>query len=80
MKDKRPIATQVAELSDQQRKTIRRVGVCYDIVMCLVVVIYLAVTVFFLVQFTELFKAILGFFMVRSGVWLQNIVSKTQNA
>ncbi len=37
-------------------------------------------TVFFLVQFTELFKAILGFFMVRSGVWLQNIVSKTQNA
>ena len=50
MKDKRPIATQVAELSDQQRKTIRRVGVCYDIVMCLVVVIYLAVTVFFLVQ------------------------------
>ena len=30
--------------------------------------------VFFLVQFTELIKVIIGFFMVRSGVWLQNIV------
>ncbi len=35
------------------------------------------VTVFFLVQFTELIKVILGFFMVKSGVWLQNIVDET---
>ena len=34
--------------------------------------------VFFLVQFTEIIKVILGFFMVRSGVWLQNIVDETQ--
>ncbi len=32
-------------------------------------------TVFFMVQFTEIIKVILGFFMVKSGVWLQNIVS-----
>lgn len=32
--------------------------------------------VFFLVQFTELIKATVGYFMVRSGVWLQNIVEK----
>ena len=31
--------------------------------------------VFFLVQFTEIIKVTLGFFMVRSGVWLQNIIS-----
>lgn len=31
-------------------------------------------TVFFLVQFTEIIKVVLGFFMVKSGVWLQNIV------
>ena len=30
--------------------------------------------VFFLVQFTEIIKVTVGFFMVRSGVWLQNIV------
>lgn len=30
--------------------------------------------VFFLVQFTEIIKVIIGFFMVRSGVWMQNIV------
>lgn len=30
--------------------------------------------VFFLVQFTEIIKVVIGFFMVRSGVWLQNIV------
>jgi putative MATE family efflux protein len=30
--------------------------------------------VFFLVQFTESIKVIIGFFMVKSGVWLQNIV------
>ncbi len=30
--------------------------------------------VFFLVQFTEIIKVMIGFFMVRSGVWLQNIV------
>ncbi len=33
------------------------------------------VTVVFLVQFTELIKVIIGFFMLKSGVWLQNIVS-----
>ena len=32
--------------------------------------------VFFLVQFTEIIKVTLGFFMVRSGVWLQNIVEE----
>lgn len=32
------------------------------------------ITVFFLVQFTEIIKVVIGFFMVRSGVWLQNIV------
>lgn len=31
--------------------------------------------VFFLVQFTEIIKAIIGFFMVKSGIWLQNIVN-----
>lgn len=31
-------------------------------------------TVFFLVQFTEIIKVILGAFMVKSNVWLQNIV------
>lgn len=34
-------------------------------------------TVFFLVQFTEIIKVILGFFMVKSNVWLQNIVNET---
>lgn len=33
------------------------------------------VTVVFLVQFTEIIKVVIGFFMLRSGVWLQNIVS-----
>lgn len=32
--------------------------------------------VFFLVQSMELIKAIIGFFMVKSGVWLQNIVEE----
>ena len=32
--------------------------------------------VFFLVQFTEIIKVTLGFFMVKSGVWLQNIVEE----
>lgn len=31
------------------------------------------VTVFFLVQFMEIFKATIGLFMVKSGIWLQNI-------
>ena len=31
--------------------------------------------VFFLVQFTEIIKVIIGFFMVKSGVWVQNIVN-----
>lgn len=32
------------------------------------------VIVFFLVQSMELIKAVIGFFMVRSGIWIQNIV------
>lgn len=32
--------------------------------------------VFFLVQFTEIVKVTIGFFMVRSGVWIQNIVGE----
>ena len=31
-------------------------------------------TVFFLVQFAEIVKVVIGFFMIKSGVWLQNIV------
>lgn len=34
--------------------------------------------VFFLVQALEFIKAIIGFFMVRSGVWLQNIVTEKE--
>lgn len=34
--------------------------------------------VFFLVQSLEFVKAIIGFFMVKSGVWLQNIVEKKE--
>lgn len=34
--------------------------------------------VFFLVQFTEIIKVIIGFFMVKSGVWLQNIVGENE--
>lgn len=33
------------------------------------------VTVFFLVQGMELIKATIGFFMVKSGIWLNNIVN-----
>ncbi len=33
-------------------------------------------TVFFLVQSLEFIKAIIGFFMVKSGIWLQNIVDE----
>lgn len=32
--------------------------------------------VFFLVQFMEVVKAIIGFFMVKSGIWIQNIVNE----
>ena len=34
--------------------------------------------VFFLVQSLEIVKAIIGFFMVKSGVWLQNIVEEKE--
>lgn len=34
------------------------------------------ITVFFLVQSLEFVKAIIGFFMVKSGVWLNNMVEK----
>jgi hypothetical protein len=34
--------------------------------------------VFLLVQSLELVKAIIGFFMVKSGVWLQNIVEENE--
>lgn len=37
------------------------------------------IAVFFLVQFTEIVKVILGFFMVKSNVWLQNIVNETNS-
>ncbi len=37
------------------------------------------VTVFFIVQFTELVKVIIGFFMVKSNVWLQNLVETKKN-
>ena len=36
------------------------------------------VLVFFLVQSLEFVKAIIGFFMVKSGVWLQNIVEEKE--
>lgn len=36
------------------------------------------VLVFFLVQSLEFVKAIIGFFMVKSGVWLQNIVAEKE--
>lgn len=36
------------------------------------------VTVFFLVQFTEIIKVVIGYFMIRSGSWLQNIVEKEE--
>ena len=32
------------------------------------------VTVFFIVQFTEIIKVVIGYFMIKSEVWLQNIV------
>lgn len=32
--------------------------------------------VFFIVQFTEIIKVTLGFIMVRSGIWVQNIVGE----
>lgn len=35
-------------------------------------------TVFFLVQFTEIIKVTVGFFMVRSGIWIQNIVEEKE--
>lgn len=35
-------------------------------------------TVFFIVQFTEIIKVVIGFFMIKSGVWIQNIVDKNQ--
>lgn len=34
------------------------------------------VHVFFLVQFTEVIKVVLGYFMIKSGTWAQNIVNK----
>lgn len=38
------------------------------------------VPIFFLVQFTEIIKVIIGYFMVKSDVWLQNIVEDTASA
>lgn len=35
------------------------------------------VLVFFFVSFLEIIKAIIGFFMVKSGVWIQNIVKES---
>lgn len=50
MKDNRPIAKQVAELTEEQRKTIRRVGLWYDAVMFAAVLIYIIVTMFFMLK------------------------------
>ncbi len=33
-------------------------------------------TVFFMVSFTEIIKVVIGYFMIKSNVWLQNIVAK----
>ena len=35
------------------------------------------IAVFFLVQFTEIIKVIIGFFMIKSNSWIQNIVDET---
>ena len=32
--------------------------------------------VFFFVSFTEIIKVTIGYFMIRSGIWLQNIVKE----
>ena len=32
-------------------------------------------SIFFLVSFTEILKVVIGYFMVKSNVWLQNIVN-----
>ena len=34
------------------------------------------IMVFFLVQFTEIVKVIIGFFMVKSNIWIQNIINE----
>ena len=34
--------------------------------------------VFFLIQFTEIIKVVIGFFMLKSNVWMQNIVGGEQ--
>ncbi|MBQ8883977.1 MAG: MATE family efflux transporter, partial [Oscillospiraceae bacterium] len=34
------------------------------------------ITDFFLVQFTELIKVVIGYFMIKGGSWAQNIVNK----
>ena len=36
------------------------------------------VTVYLLVQMTDLIKCVLGFILVRKGVWIHNIVSDAQ--
>lgn len=50
MKDTRPIAAQVAELTPEQKKSVRRVGICFDVVMCAVLLVYIVVAVVFMVQ------------------------------
>lgn len=37
------------------------------------------VTIFFLVNFSEIIKDVIGFFMVRSNIWLKNIVNLQEN-
>lgn len=37
------------------------------------------ITVFFLVQFTEIIKVVIGFFMIKSNTWIQNIVDETSS-
>jgi len=50
MKDTRPIEVQVNELTPEQKKTVRRVGICFDVVMCTVLLAYLIVAVVFMVK------------------------------
>ena len=66
MKDTRPIAVQVNELTDEQKKTVRRVGICYDIIMCAVVIVYLAVALVFMVRMDAVNREIESFSFLKT--------------
>lgn len=68
MKDKRPIETQVAELTPEQKKTIRRVGICYDIIMCVVVLAYMVVALTFMAQLARNNEKLENFSLVSTSV------------